>query len=123
LYENQQLNSAPYCLASHTTIAYKLGWTEALHHAGDNKEFSEREKETIHLAEVIALNAHGYSESLRGCAASTARAEISGVDGCDWFFNYVNRFNDLLEIELPAGIGRGLATVAINVPAAVSFYG
>jgi len=29
---------------------------------GDNKEFSEREKVAIHLAEVMALNAHAYSE-------------------------------------------------------------
>lgn len=99
------------------------GADEALHHAGDNKEFSEREKETIHVAEVMTLNAHGYSESLRGCAASTARAEISGVDGCDWFFNYFNRFNDLLEIE-PTNRHRQRASHGSNQRSGcVSYYG
>ena len=55
------VESHPYCLASHTTIARKLGWTEVqiedLHHAADSEEFSEQEKVAIHLAEVVTLNA------------------------------------------------------------------
>src|SRR5258708_4741675 len=43
IVRTSQLNRTPYCLASHTTIARKLGWTEtqiaALHHAADSNEF------------------------------------------------------------------------------------
>jgi AhpD family alkylhydroperoxidase len=28
IVRTSQLNRTPYCLASHTTIAHKLGWTE-----------------------------------------------------------------------------------------------
>src|ERR1700709_2139785 len=55
IVRTSQLNRTPYRLASHTAIAHKLGWTEAqikaLDHAADSKEFSDREKVAIHLAE------------------------------------------------------------------------
>ncbi|MDQ2835044.1 MAG: carboxymuconolactone decarboxylase family protein [Acidobacteriota bacterium] len=42
-----QLNQTTYCLASHTAIARKLGWTDAqlnaLHDVSATSEFTERE--------------------------------------------------------------------------------
>src|SRR5471030_816780 len=52
-----QLNCTAYCLASHTAISLKLGWTlehlEALKSWRDSTLFSEAEKEAIHLAECM----------------------------------------------------------------------
>jgi uncharacterized peroxidase-related enzyme len=104
IVRTSQLNRTPYCLASHTTIAHKLGWTEtqieALHNSSSSKEFSEREKVAIHLAEVMTLDAHGYSEAeftrLRSFYSEGEVVELMAAIG---LFNYFNRFNDLLEME------------------------
>jgi uncharacterized peroxidase-related enzyme len=103
IVRTSQLNRTPYCLASHTAIARKLGWTEAqleaLHDAATT-EFSEREKVAIHLAEAMTLDAHGYSEAefarLRSFYSEGEIVELMAAIG---LFNYFNRFNDLLEME------------------------
>src|ERR1700735_3283384 len=45
IVRTSQLNKTPYCLASHTTICRKLGWTgqqiEALKDSAGSSEFSE----------------------------------------------------------------------------------
>jgi uncharacterized peroxidase-related enzyme len=125
IVRTSQLNCTPYCLASHTTIARKLGWTEAqiaaLHDSADSDEFSEREKVAIHLAEVMTLNAHGYSEAefsrLRSFYSEGEVVELMAAIG---LFNYFNRFNDLLEMEptRPAS-AEELATAGINIPTPV----
>jgi alkylhydroperoxidase family enzyme len=82
----------------------KLGWTEtqieALHDSGGSEEFSEREEVAIHLAEVMTLDAHAYSETefarLRSFYSEGEVVELMAAIG---LFNYFNRFNDLLEIE------------------------
>jgi uncharacterized peroxidase-related enzyme len=104
IVRTSQLNRTPYCLASHTTIARKLGWSElqieSLHDAEGSEEFSEREKVAIHLAEVMTLDAHGYSEAefaqLRSYYSEGEVVELMAAIG---LFNYFNRFNDLLEME------------------------
>jgi uncharacterized peroxidase-related enzyme len=104
IVRTSQLNRTPYCLASHTTIARKLGWSEsqieALAHAASSNEFSEREKVAIHLAEVMTLNAHGYSDAdftrLRSFYSEGEVVELMAAIG---LFNYFNRFNDLLKME------------------------
>ena len=66
IVRTSQLNRTPYCLASHTTICRKLGWSEAQLAALDQPgtgEFTEREKVAIHLAEVMTLDAHGYTDA------------------------------------------------------------
>ncbi len=123
IVRTSQLNRTPYCLASHTTIAYKLGWTpqqiEALHNSDESDEFSEKEKVAIHLAEVMTLDAHGYSEAefarLRSFFSEGEVVELMAAIG---LFNYFNRFNDLLEMEptQPAG-AEELATAGIGVEA------
>ena len=121
IVRTSQLNRTPYCLASHTTIARKLGWTEtqieALHDCAGSEEFSEREKVAIHLAEVMTLDAHSYSEAefarLRSFYSEGEIVELMAAIG---LFNYFNRFNDLLEMEptKPAS-AEELATVSVEV--------
>ncbi|RXH56535.1 carboxymuconolactone decarboxylase family protein [Granulicella sibirica] len=103
IVRTSQLNRTPYCLASHTTIAKKLGWSEAQIAALDQPatgEFSEREKVAIHLAEIMTLDAHGYSDAdffrLRSFFSEGEVVELMAAIG---LFNYFNRFNDLLEME------------------------
>src|SRR5580704_1393931 len=51
IVRTSQINQTPYCLASHTAIARKLGWSalqlDALQNAAGSTEFSEREKVAI----------------------------------------------------------------------------
>jgi uncharacterized peroxidase-related enzyme len=125
IVRTSQLNRTPYCLASHTAIARKLGWSEvqieALHDAAGSEGFSEREKVAIHLAEVMTLDAHNYSEAefarLRSFYSEGEVVELMAAIG---LFNYFNRFNDLLEMEptQPAS-AEELATVGVATPAAV----
>ncbi len=104
IVRTSQLNRTPYCLASHTTIARKLGWTDvqidALHNAASSDQFTAREKAAIHLAEVMTLNAHGYTEAefahLRSFYSEGEVVELMAAIG---LFNYFNRFNDLLQME------------------------
>jgi uncharacterized peroxidase-related enzyme len=125
IVRTSQLNRTPYCLASHTTIARKLGWSEvqieALHDAAGSEGFSEREKVAIHLAEVMTLDAHNYSEAefarLRSFFSEGEVVELMAAIG---LFNYFNRFNDLLEMEptQPAS-AEELARAGVATPAAV----
>lgn len=104
IVRTSQINQTPYCLASHTNICIKLGWTEehisALGSASQSDKFSEAEKVAIHLAEVMTLNAHAYSEidfaRLRSFYSEGEVVELLASIG---LFNYFNRFNDLLEME------------------------
>ncbi len=104
IVKTSQLNQTPYCLASHTAIALKLGWTEtqieALRHSAESSEFSEREKVAIHLAEVMTRDPHGYTEAeftrLRSFYSEGEVVELMAAIG---LFNYFNRFNDLLQME------------------------
>jgi uncharacterized peroxidase-related enzyme len=122
IVRTSQLNKTPYCLASHTAICRKLGWTdeqlEAMERGGG--EFSEREKVAIHLAEVMTLDAHGYTDAdfarLRSFYSEGEVVELMAAIG---LFNYFNRFNDLLQMEptKPAS-AEELAAAGIVVAAA-----
>lgn len=103
IVRTSQLNRTPYCLASHTTICRKLGWSDAQLAAMDQPvagEFTERERVAIHLAEVMTLDAHGYTGAdfarLRSFFSEGEVVELMAAIG---LFNYFNRFNDLLEME------------------------
>jgi len=104
IVRTSQINQTPYCLASHTAIARKLGWSElqiaALHEARSNGAFSEREQVAIHLAEVMTRDAHQYSDAdfvrLRSHFSEGEVVELMAAIG---LFNYFNRFNDLLQME------------------------
>ena len=111
IVRTSQLNRTPYCLASHTAICKRLGWTEQQLNAMEadlsRGGFSQRERIAIHLAEVMTLDAHGYSDAdfatLRSHFTEGEVVELLAAVG---LFNYFNRFNDLLGMEptLPASV-------------------
>jgi uncharacterized peroxidase-related enzyme len=99
-----QLNCTAYCLASHTAISLRLGWTpehlEALKDWRNSPLFSEAEKQAIHLAEAMTLNSLEYTDaemaSLRRFYSEGELVELMAAIG---LFNYFNRFNNLLQME------------------------
>ena len=99
-----QLNCTAYCLASHTAISLRLGWTpehlEALKTWRESPLFSEAEKEAIHLAECMTLDSLHYTDDdmakLRRFYSEGEVVELMAAIG---LFNYFNRFNDLLQME------------------------
>ena len=104
IVRTSQLNCTEYCLASHTAIARRLGWTDeqiaALDHADDSPLFTEAEKVAIHLAESMTLRSHEYTDAefarLRSFYSEGEVVELMAAIG---LFNYFNRFNDLLRME------------------------
>ena len=103
IVRTSQLNRTPYCLASHSTLARRLGWTDdqldALYNAAASPLFSDSEKAAIHLAEVMTTNPHGYAltPTWPTCAPSTPKARVVELMAAIGLFNYFNRFNDLLQ--------------------------
>ncbi len=100
-----QLNRTPYCLASHTTMAKKLGTTDdklnALQFAAENHLFDEREKIAIHLAEVMTLNPHAYTDAdFARLREHFSEGEVIELVSAIGLFNYFNRANDLLQMEI-----------------------
>ncbi|MGA1984458.1 MAG: peroxidase-related enzyme [Acidobacteriaceae bacterium] len=103
IVRTSQCNRTPYCLASHTAICKRLGWTDAQIAALKDaavSDFTDAEKAAIHLAEVMTLYPHGYTEQdfqrLRGFYSEGEVIELMAAIG---LFNYFNRFNDVLEME------------------------
>jgi len=104
IVRTSQLNRTPYCLASHAAICRKLGWSDAQLEAMmgplDERSFSESEQVAIHLAEVMTLDAHGYTgEDFARLRSFYSEGEIVELMAAIGLFNYFNRFNDLLEME------------------------
>jgi uncharacterized peroxidase-related enzyme len=124
IVRTSQCNRTPYCLASHTAICKRLGWTdtqlEALKDAPASSDFTEAERVAIHLAEVMTLDAHNYTAldfaRLRSFYSEGEVVELMAAIG---LFNYFNRFNDILEMEptQPAS-AEELAEAGIEVPVA-----
>ncbi len=104
IVRTSQLNRTPYCLASHTKLAQRLGWSDqqldALENSSASALFNDPEKAAIHLAEVMTMDPHGYSETeflhLRSFFSEGQVVELMAAIG---LFNYFNRFNDLLQME------------------------
>ena len=104
IVRTSQVNRTPYCMASHTAICKRLGWTDAhlkaLYDADESGEFDERERVAIHLAEAMTRDPHSYSDAefarLRSFYSEGEVVELMAAIG---LFNYFNRFNDLLQME------------------------
>jgi uncharacterized peroxidase-related enzyme len=99
-----QLNCTAYCLASHTAISLKLGWSpehiEALKSWRDSPLFSEAEKEAINLAEVMTNASHEYTDADMGrLRRFYSEGEVVELMAAIGLFNYFNRFNNLLQME------------------------
>jgi uncharacterized peroxidase-related enzyme len=106
IVRTSQCNRTPYCLASHTAICKRLGWTdkqlEALKDAPVSS-FTEAEKAAIHLAEVMTLDPHNYTDAdLKHLRSFYSEGEVVELMAAIGLFNYFNRFNDVLEME-PTG--------------------
>ncbi len=104
IVRTSQLNCTEYCLASHTALARKLGWTDeqiaALSGAQTSTLFTEREKVAIHLAETMARNAHDYSdEAFARLREFFSEGEVVELVCAIGLFHYFNRANDLLRME------------------------
>jgi uncharacterized peroxidase-related enzyme len=99
-----QLNCTAYCLASHTAISLKLGWTpehlEALKDWRTSSLFSDAEKEAIHLAEVMTLNSLEYTdEEMASLRRFYSEGEVVELLAAIGLFNDFNRFNNMLKME------------------------
>jgi uncharacterized peroxidase-related enzyme len=111
IVRTSQVNRTPYCLASHTTLARNLGWSDdQLAHLADwpkRADFTPAEKAALRLAETVTRDAHGVTEEqfeeVRNYYSEGEIVELLCAVG---LFNYFNRFNDALRME-PTKPGEG----------------
>ena len=104
IVRTSQINETPYCLASHTQLARKLGWSdEQLTHLAewpDRGDFTEREKAALRLAETVTRNANALSdEQFADLREHFSEGEIVELLCSIGLFNYFNRFNNALRME------------------------
>ncbi len=98
------LNCTNYCLASHTAISLRLGWTAehlaALKTWQESTLFSEAEKEAIRLAEVMTLTSHEWTDAdMTRLRRFYSEGEVVELMASIGLFNYFNRFNNMLQME------------------------
>jgi uncharacterized peroxidase-related enzyme len=100
-----QLNRTPYCLASHTMMAKKLGYTDeklgSIANYATDDQFDERERLAIHLAEVMTADPHAYTDAqFAKLREHFTEGEVVELVSAIGLFNYFNRANDLLQMEI-----------------------
>lgn len=111
IVRTSQVNETPYCLASHTALAKKLGWSdEQLSHLAEwpqRDDFTLAEKAALGFAETVTRDAHGVTDEqfaeLRNFYSEGEIVEFLCAIG---LFNYFNRFNNALAME-PTKPGEG----------------
>jgi uncharacterized peroxidase-related enzyme len=116
IVRTSQVNSTPYCLASHTILAKGLGWTgDQLTHLADwsrRDDFTPAEKAALRLAETVTRDANAIGDEqfdeLRGFYSEGEIVELLCAVG---LFNYFNRFNNALKME-PTMPGEGGCTAS-----------
>lgn len=104
IVRTSQINSCEYCLASHSLIAKKLGWTveqiDDLANFEQRDDFTPAEKTALRLAETMTLNCTHISDAefanLREFYEEGEVVELMAAIG---LFNYFNRFNNALQME------------------------
>ena len=111
IVRTSQLNQTPYCLASHTILARKLGWSDEqlanLAGWSQRNDFTAAEKAAIRLAETVTRDAHSLSdEQFAELRTHYSEGEIVELLCAIGLFNYFNRFNDALRME-PTKPGEG----------------
>jgi uncharacterized peroxidase-related enzyme len=112
IVRTSQMNNCEYCLASHSLLAKKLGYSEAqiaaLPHFGSSDEFTPREKTALRLAERLTRNERPLDDvELEDLKAYFTEGEIVELMAASGLFNYFNRFNNLLAME-PTQAGSGV---------------
>jgi uncharacterized peroxidase-related enzyme len=112
IVRTSQMNNCEYCLASHSLLARKLGYSDAQIAALGNFEssdaFSAREKAALRLAERLTRN-QGPLDAAELAELKTyfTEGEIVELMTASGLFNYFNRFNNLLAME-PTQPGAGV---------------
>jgi uncharacterized peroxidase-related enzyme len=111
IVRTSQINVTPYCLASHTTLARGLGWTDdQLDHLSDwrtRTDFSQAEKAALRLAETVTRDANSLTdEQFSELKSFFSDGEIVELLCAIGLFNYFNRFNNALRME-PTKPGEG----------------
>ena len=111
IVRTSQVNSTPYCLASHTILARGLGWSDdQLAHLAQwpqRDDFTPAEKAALRLAETVTRDPHAVTDEqfaeLRDFFSEGEVVELLCAIG---LFNYFNRFNNALQME-PTKPGEG----------------
>jgi uncharacterized peroxidase-related enzyme len=109
IVRTSQLNNCDYCLASHSRIAKKLGWSEdQLIHLDEyalRDDFTLVERTGLRLAELMTRNERPLTDKewqeLRDVFSEGEIVELMAAIG---LFNYFNRFNNLLGMEATAPV-------------------
>jgi uncharacterized peroxidase-related enzyme len=103
IVRTSQVNETPYCLASHTALAKRLGWSdEQLEHLAEwpqREDFTAAEKAALRLAETVTRDAHSVSdEQFAELRSFYSEGEIVELLCAIGLFNYFNRFSDALRM-------------------------
>src|SRR4051794_31988888 len=104
IVRTSQMNGCEYCLASHSLLAKKLGYSDAqiaaLPGFESSQAFSPREKLALRLAERLTRNDGPLNDAeLADLKAHFTEGEIVELMAASGLFNYFNRFNNLLAME------------------------
>jgi uncharacterized peroxidase-related enzyme len=123
IVRTSQVNSTPYCLASHTILARGLGWTDdQLSHLADwsmRDDFTPAEKAALRLAETVTRDAHAVSdEQFAELHSFYSEGEIVELLCAIGLFNYFNRFNNALQMQPTKPGEGGLAAPVVEATAA-----
>jgi uncharacterized peroxidase-related enzyme len=123
IVRTSQVNETPYCLASHTTLARHLGWSDdQLAHLADwpqRNDFTTAEKAALRLAETVTRNANSVTdEQFAELRSFYSEGEIVELLCAIGLFNYFNRFNNALQMEPTRPGEGGCAAPAVETAAA-----
>jgi uncharacterized peroxidase-related enzyme len=118
IVRTSQMNACEYCLASHSLLAKKLGYSDeqiaALPRFESSASFSPREKVALRLAERLTRNERPLDDAeLADLRAHFTEGEIVELMAASGLFNYFNRFNNLLAME-PTQAGAGVEPTATH---------
>ncbi|MBB6144868.1 putative peroxidase-related enzyme [Silvibacterium bohemicum] len=111
IVRTSQINRCEYCLASHSQIALKLGWSkeqiEDLENYESRSDFTPAEKTALSLAEQMTLDSNHISdEFMERLRSFYDEGEVVELMASIGIFNYFNRFNNALQME-PTKPGQG----------------
>jgi uncharacterized peroxidase-related enzyme len=118
IVRTSQMNNCAYCLASHSLLARKLGYSDsqiaALPDFEKSDSFTAREKVALRLAERLTRNERPLSDAeVAELKEHFTEGEIVELMAASGLFNYFNRFNNLLAME-PTPAGAGVEPVATH---------
>jgi uncharacterized peroxidase-related enzyme len=111
IVRTSQLNQCAYCLASHSQIALRLGWSreqlDGLAGYSGRSDFTAAEKAALRLAEQMTLDANRIpDEDFEELREHFDEGEVVELMAAIGLFNYFNRFNNALQLE-PTKPGEG----------------